>query len=136
VSTPELTLFATLDQLPLTNVISFLVVVLIALFFISGADAAAVVMGMMACRGNLEPPRFVVAVLGLLMGAIAAAMLLVGGLSALQQGAILASVPFTFVCVGLGWSLFKALRAERVGLLERAARVPIAPQPGGVSSDG
>jgi choline-glycine betaine transporter len=136
VSTPELTLFATLEQLPLTNVISFLVVILIALFFISGADAAAVVMGMLACRGNLEPPRFVVAVLGLLMGAIAAAMLLVGGLTALQQGAILASVPFTFVCVGLGWSLLKALRAERVGLVERQARVTIAPQPGGVSSDG
>jgi glycine betaine transporter len=136
VSTPELTLFATLDQLPLTNVVSFLVVVLIALFFISGADAAAVVMGMMACRGDLEPPKIVVATLGVLMGAIAAAMLLVGGLTALQQGAILASVPFTFVIVGLGWSLLKALRAERVAVVERPERVRIAPQPGGVSSDG
>jgi glycine betaine transporter len=136
VATPELTLFATLEQLPLTNVISFLVVVLIALFFISGADAASVVMGMMACRGNLEPPKFVVAVLGVLMGAIAAAMLLVGGLTALQQGAILASVPFTFVIVGLGWSLMKALRLERIAALERPERVRIAPTPGGVSSDG
>ncbi len=136
VATPELTLFATLEQLPLTNVISFLVVVLIALFFISGADAASVVMGMMACRGNLEPPKFVVAVLGLLMGAIAAVMLLVGGLSALQQGAILAAVPFTFVVVGMGWSLLRALRVETVAVIERPERVRIASQPGGVSSDG
>jgi glycine betaine transporter len=136
VATPELTLFATLDQLPLTNVISLLVVVLIALFFISGADAASIVMGMMACRGDLEPPKIVVAVFGVLMGGIAAVMLLVGGLTALQQGAILASVPFTFVIVGLGWSLMKALRAERVAVVERPERVRIAPQPGGVSSDG
>jgi glycine betaine transporter len=91
---------------------------------------------MMACRGNLEPPKFVVAVLGVLMGAIAAAMLLVGGLTALQQGAILASVPFTFVIVGLGWSLMKALRVERGVAVERPERVRIAPTPGGVSSDG
>ena len=58
---------------------------------------------------------------GCLMGAIACALLLVGGLSALQQGAVLASVPFTFVIVGLAWSLTKALREER-----QPAHVPLA----------
>jgi choline-glycine betaine transporter len=53
-------------------------------------------------------------VMGSLMGAIASALLLVGGLSALQQGAVLASVPFTFVIVGIVWCLVKALREERV----------------------
>lgn len=76
-------------------------VVLIALFFISGADAASVVTATMASRGSLEPPRLVVIVLGVLMGGIACAMLLVGGLAALQQAAILGSVPFAFVIVGV-----------------------------------
>jgi choline/carnitine/betaine transport len=113
VSTPELSLFRALEQLPFTTITSVLSLILIAFFFISGADAAAVVMAMLATRGSLEPPKLVVAIMGSLMGAIACALLLVGGLSALQQGAVLASVPFTFVIVGLAWSLTKALREDR-----------------------
>jgi choline-glycine betaine transporter len=71
-------------------------------------------MATMASRGSLEPPRIVVLVLGLLMGGIACAMLLVGGLSALQQAAVLGSVPFTFVIVGVAWCWITALREEVV----------------------
>ena len=46
------------------------------------------------------------------MGGIACALLLVGGLTALQQAAVLASVPFTFVIVGVAWCWIKALREE------------------------
>jgi choline/carnitine/betaine transport len=113
-ATPELSLFAALEELPFTTITSVLSMILIAFFFISGADAAAIVMGMLASRGVLEPARTVTAVMGCLMGAIASALLLVGGLSALQQGAVLASVPFTFVLVGVVWCLVKALREERV----------------------
>jgi glycine betaine transporter len=79
---------------------------------------------MLASRGKLEPARLVVAIMGCLMGAIACALLLVGGLTALQQGAVLASVPFTFVMVGLAWSLTKALREERV-----PDRIPVVAPP-------
>ena len=99
-ATPELSLFTALEELPFTTITSVLSMILIAFFFISGADAAAIVMGMLASRGVLHPARTVTAVMGCLMGAIASALLLVGGLSALQQGAVLASVPFTFVIVG------------------------------------
>ena len=111
-ATPELSLFTALDALPLPVVSSALCVVLIALFFISGADAASVVMATMASRGSLAPPRLVVVVLGVLMGGIACAMLLVGGLTALQQAAVLGSVPFTFVLIGVAWCWVKALREE------------------------
>jgi glycine betaine transporter len=114
VSTPELSLFTALDALPLSTVVSAVCVLLIALFFISGADAASIVMATMASRGSLEPPRFVVVVLGVLMGGIACAMLLVGGLSALQQAAVLGSVPFAVVVVGVAWCWIKALREETV----------------------
>jgi len=111
-ATPELSLFTALDALPFPVISSTLCVVLIALFFISGSDAAAIVMATMATRGSLEPPRLVVIVLGGLMGAIACAMLLVGGLGALQQAAILGAVPFTLVVVGVAWCWMKALREE------------------------
>ncbi len=125
VATPELSLFTALDALPLPAVTSAICIFLIALFFISGADAAAIVMGTMCSRGALEPSRLVIVVLGLLMGAIAAALLLVGGLSALQQAAILGSVPFTFVLVGLTWAWIRALKAETVP--QRAPAVVTAP---------
>ncbi len=111
-STPELSLFTALDALPFPTIVSAVSVVLIALFFISGADAASVVMATMASRGSIEPSKVVVVVLGVLMGGIACAMLLVGGLVALQQAAVLGSVPFTFVIVGVAWCWIKALREE------------------------
>ena len=58
-------------------------------------------MATLASRGSLTPSKVVVVVLGVLMGGIACAMLLVGGLAALQQAAVLGSVPFTFVLVGV-----------------------------------
>jgi len=111
-ATPELSLFTALDALPLASVSALLCIFLIALFFISGADAASVVMATMASRGSLEPSKAVVVVLGVLMGAIACAMLLVGGLVALQQAAVLGSVPFAFVLVAVAYSWVKALREE------------------------
>lgn len=112
VAKPELSLFTALDALPLPLITSGLCIFLIALFFISGADAAAITMATMASRGSLEPPRYVVLVLGGLMAGIACAMLLVGGLTALQQAAILGSVPFTFVLIGVAYCWVKALREE------------------------
>ena len=112
VATPELSLFTALDALPLASITSFICIVLIALFFISGADAASIVMATMASRGSLEPPRVVIIVLGVLMGGIACAMLLVGGLSALQQAAVLGSVPFALVIVGVAYCWLKALRED------------------------
>lgn len=111
-ATPELSLFTALDALPLPVISSALCVVLIALFFISGADAASVVMATMASRGSLRPSKLVVIVLGVLMGGIACAMLLVGGLVALQQAAVLGSVPFAFVLVAVAYCWLKALRDE------------------------
>ena len=134
VSTPELSLFTALDALPLASIMSGLCIVLIALFFISGADAASIVMATMAARGTLEPPRFVVLVLGVLMGGIACAMLLVGGLTALQSAAVLGSVPFTFVIVGVAWCWIKALREETVPPRLGPATPPGEVAPAGVAA--
>ena len=41
---------------------------------------------------------------------------------------MLASVPFTFVIVGLGWSLTKALREERVAHVPLVAPAPATPK--------
>ena len=91
-------------------------------------------MSTMASRGALEPPKLVTAILGALMGVIASALLLVGGLTGLQQGAVLASVPFTVVIVLVAWCLLKALREDTA--VEAAERRPAVMRPGRARARG
>jgi glycine betaine transporter len=119
VGQPEIALFTTLEEFPLSGIASFVVIVLVALFFISGADAASLVMGMLSTRGSLSPPRAVTIVWGTATGAAAAILLLANGLTALQQAAIIAAAPFTLVMIGLCISLFKGMAGEAGALVAR-----------------
>jgi choline/carnitine/betaine transport len=108
-------LFSTLEALPLATVTSVLVVVLVSIFFVSGADAASIVMGSLSERGTLEPSRPTVIFWGVATGAVAAVMLLVGGdeaLSGLQTITIVAALPFVVVMIGLCVSLVRDLRND------------------------
>jgi glycine betaine transporter len=137
VGTPEVALFTTLEEFPLSGITSFVVVILVALFFVSGADAASLVMGMLSSRGSLTPARAVTVVWGVATGAAAAILLLANGLSALQQAAIIAAAPFTLVMIGLCISLFKGLARDAVPLMrpepaaetEPSARAPVSVPP-------
>jgi choline/carnitine/betaine transport len=112
VAQPEVALFTLLEQFPLAAITSVITMMLVAVFFVSGADAASIVMGMLTCRGILEPPRAIVAFWGGAMGAVAMVLLLAGGLETLQQAAILVGAPFALLLIFLVVSLVKALRAE------------------------
>jgi glycine betaine transporter len=130
VATPELSLFTALDALPLAAITSGICIVLIALFFISGADAASLVMGMLSTRGSLTPPSAITVFWGVSTGASAAILLLAGGLSALQQAAIIAAAPFTLVMIGLCISVFKGLSQEAAPMIQPELRpTPAEPPP-------
>jgi choline/carnitine/betaine transport len=134
VAKPEVALFTLLEQFPISTITSIVVIVLVAVFFVSGADAASIVMGMLTCRGILEPPRAIVAFWGTAMGGVAITLLVAGGLETLQQAAIVAGAPFVLVMIGLTVSFFKALRQEELPAPQPRATVTIpdrtAPQPG------
>ena len=108
----ETALFELLRQYPLFTVTALIVIILVALFFISGADAAALVMGILSCRGCKEPRMLVTVFWGVMTGAVAAILLVAGGLDALQTLCILAAFPFLFIMVGVAVSLVKELRKE------------------------
>ena len=111
----ESQLFTTLDSFPLATVTSVLVMVLVSIFFVSGADAASIVMATLSEKGTQEPSRFNVVFWGVATGASAAVMLLVGGtdaLSGLQTITIVAALPFVVVMVGLAVALVKDLRRD------------------------
>ena len=127
----EIALFATLAEFPLAALTSVVAIVLVALFFVSGADAASVVMGMLSSRGSLHPRPSIVVIWGVLMGASAAILLAIGGadsLSGLQIASVLAGGPFALILIGLCWSIMRALRAER--LPDRLPAPTAAPDPG------
>ncbi len=111
----ETQLFTTLEAFPLSTVASVVVMVLVAIFFVSGADAAAIVMGTLSERGTIKPSKPTVVFWGVATGAVAAVMLLVGGpdaLSGLQTITIIAALPFVLVMVALCVSLVKDLRND------------------------
>nr|WP_242680286.1 BCCT family transporter [Nocardioides sp. IC4_145] len=111
----ESQLFTTLEQFPWATVTGILVMVLVGIFFVSGADAASIVMGTLSERGTTDPRRPTVVFWGVATGAVAAVMLLVGGaeaLSGLQTITIVAALPFVLVMIGLAVSLVKDLRQD------------------------
>jgi len=126
----EGSLFAMLAHLPLSTVTSVVVMLLVAIFFVSGADAASIVMGTLSERGTLAPSRRTVIFWGAATGAVAAVMLLVGGedaLSGLQNITIVAALPFLVVMVGLAASLVKDLGADPL-IVRRAYAVAAVEQ--------
>ena len=106
---------------------SVLSVLLMVLFFVSGADAGAITMATMACRGILVPPKVVTVTMGALMGAVASAMLLAGGLEGLQMAAICGSLPFLVISMALVLVLDQGLagggRAVRRGAAGELGRL-------------
>ncbi|MEU1684734.1 BCCT family transporter [Micromonospora sp. NPDC005707] len=108
----ENALFGLLHALPLATVTTAVAAVLVALFFITGADSAALVLGSLSSRGALRPHRGVVVLWGVLIGAVAAALLLAGGLAALQQATILVALPFVVVMLGLAVALVREMAAD------------------------
>lgn len=106
------TFFAMLAELPLPEVTSAFTIILVVLFFITGADSNTYVLGTLTSGGNMYPKRPILTVWGLLTGVCAIVLLLVGGLEALQQAAILSAVPFTVIVTLLGISLMRELQSD------------------------
>ncbi|CAL9366476.1 BCCT family transporter [Streptomyces cellulosae] len=116
-TTPEGRLFAVLQEFPVATATSLLVMVLVGIFFVSGADAASVVMGTLSQKGSLEPSRWAVVFWGVVTGAVAAIMLLVGSgqgdaLTGLQNLTILAAAPFVVVMIFMCVALMRDLRHD------------------------
>ena len=108
----ESALFSTLDAFPMATVTSTLAIFLIAIFFVTGADSASVVMGMLSQNGDEHPRRALTIFWGVATGCVAAVLLWAGGLNALQTLVIIVAGPFMLILGGMCFSLFRALRAE------------------------
>ena len=114
----ESILFTVLRDYPWSSITVVLAIFLIAIFFITGADSASIVMGMLSQHGDEEPKRWLVIFWGVAQGAVASVLLwsggddLTAGLTALQTLVIIIGGVFMLVIIAMCVSLMKALRAE------------------------
>jgi choline/carnitine/betaine transport len=108
----EASLFAMLDALPLGSVTSWVAMLLVMTYFVTSADSASLVMGSLSSRGALHPRTWLVVTWGVLMAAVAAVLLVAGGLESLQTATILVALPFVVVMLVLCWALLAELRVD------------------------
>ena len=121
----EVMLFDVLGNLPWPTITAFLVVLLVGIFFVSGADSASIVMGTLSQRGAEEPNRLITIFWGVLTGTVAALLLWVSGddaLTGIKQMAIIAAAPFLVVMVGMCVGLMMDLWHDPLIVAERAHR--------------
>jgi choline/glycine/proline betaine transport protein len=120
---PENVLFDFLAQLPLGPVLAGLAVAIVAIFFITSADSGSLVIDMLASGGDTNPPKWSRILWASLVGVVAIALLLAGGLSALQTGAILTAIPVSVVMIGMCIATYRAFRDEHQILVNVERRV-------------
>ncbi|MDN5852828.1 MAG: BCCT family transporter [Actinomycetia bacterium] len=104
--------FAMLQEYPFWQVTAGVVIFLTSIFFVSGADAGALVLSTLSSRGRKEPWEPLVVLWAVMTGVVAAVLLAVGGLQALKTFAILAATPFVLVLIVMCFALYADLRRD------------------------
>lgn len=128
-TTPAMSLYAMIDFLQsgsLATAIAAVATLLVAIFFVTSADSGALVIATMQSGGQEEPPILERVEWGVGLGAVAAALLVPGGLGALQAIAVAAALPFAAVLVALAiafvWTVHTDARQARRGKRKLSSR--------------
>ena len=123
----SLALFTFLETLPFTNVISFIALIMVIVFFVTSCDSGAMVIDMLASNGNNNTPLWQRFYWTIVIGIVACILLVNGGLSALQTMSIVSALPFTVVLIIAIYGTFMALSIESTKQQAMNVAVPQAP---------
>ncbi|MDX5480273.1 MAG: BCCT family transporter [Hymenobacteraceae bacterium] len=115
-------LFVFFEQLPFSTVLSVIGVILVTGFFVTSADSGSLVVVSLTSGGKRDPSVGIRVFWALSGGAIAAVLLLGGGLQALQTAVIITGLPFAIILLLMCYSLYRGLdeEAEEESKLGRA----------------
>lgn len=105
-------LFVMLESFPFTKITSFIGIVLVTIFFVTSSDSGSLVVDHLTSGGKLDSPVPQRIFWGVVEGICAAALLMGGGLAALQSAAIATGLPFTIVLLIICYSLYRGLQEE------------------------
>ncbi|OMP13996.1 BCCT transporter family [Corchorus olitorius] len=112
-SNPDMLMFRFLDYLPLTTLVSFVVIAIIIIFFVTSADSGIFVMNSIATENAPKSPKWQIVFWGVLLAALALLLLNAGGLKALQTMTLITALPFALIMIVFIVSLMKALIVDR-----------------------
>ena len=104
------------EQFPMTGLLSFVGIVLVVVFFVTSSDSGSLVIDTITAGGKMDAPVVQRVFWCTLEGLVAIALLLGGGLSALQGAAVSTGIPFTLVVLVMCYCLWLALRSEQAKL--------------------
>ncbi|MBZ9612192.1 BCCT family transporter [Rheinheimera maricola] len=107
-----LQLFAMLDVLPLAQISSFIAIILVVVFFVTSSDSGSLVIDTIAAGGKVNAPTPQRVFWCTFEGLVAIALILGGGLVALQAMAVSTGFPFTLVLLASCVAVVKGLMSE------------------------
>jgi choline/glycine/proline betaine transport protein len=109
-------LYGTIERLTdissLKWIISALATFLLATWFITSSDSGTLVITTILSMGDDNPPQHFRILWGLGEGFVAAALLLAGGLSALQTASIAAALPISVIMLLMAYGIIKSLHED------------------------
>lgn len=105
-------LFRFFEYLPLAKAVSWIAVLLIALFFVTSADSGAYVVDAIASRGHPQSPVWQRLFWAAVLGMTAVVLLLAGGLKALQAMTLVTALPVAAIMVLLCIGLWRGMKAD------------------------
>jgi len=108
----ELKLFQMLAGLPMHQITSFIGIILVIVFFVTSSDSGSLVIDTITAGGKVNAPVSQRVFWATFEGLVAIALLVGGGLTALQAMAVSTGFPFTFVLLLACFSIFKGLASE------------------------
>ncbi len=109
---PELSLFGMLSELPLASITSVTGIVLVIVFFVTSSDSGSLVIDTITAGGKVNAPVSQRVFWCVFEGLVAIALLIGGGLVALQAAAVSTGLPFTIVLLLGCYAIFKGLMNE------------------------
>lgn len=108
----ETALFLVFGKYPFGNLMSGVAIVLLASFFITSADSATYVLGMMSSDGDLNPPGYKKLIWGIFQSLLAIALIFAGGLDMLKTASIIIAFPLLILLPIMIFSLFYSLKRD------------------------
>jgi len=106
-------LFVFLEKLPLASLSGVVAILVILFFFITSSDSGSLVIDTITAGGDPNPPVGQRIFWAVLEGVVAAALLVSGGLTALQTASITTGLPFAVVLACMAVGLLRILRRDR-----------------------
>jgi choline/glycine/proline betaine transport protein len=101
-----------LATLPFAQISTIMATVVILLFFVTSSDSGSLVDDMVTSGGDPNPPKPQRVFWAVSEGAVAATLLLLGGLTAIRNAAISMGLPMSLLLIAAGIALWRILQSD------------------------